>query len=161
MTKLEAIATLEKAFKSNPEFYKMMRDCMELTILEAFEENGLDKNITQKIVKEASARIISLFDSALWVSALESDKRRADELELLSSPGDTIKETMEALGIDFPLFVNNMGISAEGAKNLLDGKVPLTEAIARRLELTLNIDAQFWLNLEANYRQKLKDLTKE
>jgi plasmid maintenance system antidote protein VapI len=74
------------------------------------------------------------------------------------SPGGDSKETMEALGIDFPLFVIKMGISAEGAKNLLDGKAPLTEAIARRLELTLNLDAQFWLNREANYRGKLKQL---
>lgn len=80
------------------------------------------------------------------------------ELELLSTPGDTIKETMEELGIDLPLFTIKMGISSQGAQDLLNGVAPITEPIAMRLELTLNIDAQFWLNRERIYRETLAKL---
>lgn len=83
---------------------------------------------------------------------------KRDELELLSPPGDTIKETMEALGIDFPLFLIKMQMNYGDCAGLLDGHIAITPDIAAKLQQVLNIDAQFWLNREANYRAKLSKL---
>lgn len=88
------------------------------------------------------------------------NKQIADELELLSCPGDHIKETIEELGIDVELFVIKMQMSNTDAGRLLKGLMPITSEIALRLETITNVDAQFWLNLEANYREKLAALTK-
>lgn len=89
------------------------------------------------------------------------DHIERDELELLSCPGDTIKETLEKLGIDIPLFVIKMQISNKEAARLLKGYTPITPEIAAKLQEIFNIDAQFWLNMEANYRAKLEQLTKQ
>lgn len=80
---------------------------------------------------------------------------RKVELELLSPPGDTIKETIEELGIDLALFVIRMKMSNTEAAALLKGQTPITPEIAQKLQEVLGADAQFWINQEKNYRDML------
>jgi plasmid maintenance system antidote protein VapI len=82
----------------------------------------------------------------------------ADELELLSCPGDTVFETLEAKKISIVELAFAMDCPTIKLANLIKGKLPLTDDIAAQLEKHLAIDKQFWLNREAIYREKLKSL---
>ena len=83
---------------------------------------------------------------------------RKDEMDLLSKPGDTITESLEALGIDMPLFCLRMNMTTDATNALISGETLINTEIAYQLEQVLNIDAQFWLNREALYREKLNKL---
>jgi plasmid maintenance system antidote protein VapI len=85
-------------------------------------------------------------------------KQLKDELELLSKPGDTITETMQAYWITPALMARQMEMSPDQLAALINAEIPLTEPIARKLEETLLIDASFWINHEKNYREKLAHL---
>ncbi len=155
-----AINTIRRELATDELYFKAWQFTMSRTfhkkITEWAEAQGVSDSIMQD--KEHTLSDVCLQAAAEYITKFIGDIKQEDERELLSPPGDHIKETMNELGIDLPLFVIKMGISAEGAKDLLDGKAPLTEAIARRLELTFNTDAQYWLNLETNYREKLQQL---
>lgn len=155
-----AIITIRRELATDELYFKAWQFTMSRVfhkkITEWAEAQGVSDSIMQD--NEHTLSDACLQAAAEYITKFIGDIKREDERDLLSPPGEHIKETMNELGIEFPLFVIKMGISEQGAKDLLDGKAPLTEAIARRLELTLNIDAQFWLNLEANYREKLQQL---
>lgn len=99
-----------------------------------------------------------VLSARLWPNRNMPAQLRQDELDLLSPPGATIKETMEELGIDLPVFCLRMNLAIPEAYQLLKGDMVITTQLADRLEGLFNIDAQFWLNLEANYRRKLRTL---
>lgn len=80
----------------------------------------------------------------------------ADERELLSPPGDTILETLTENNVTAGDLAEQMGITQVQMDGLIAGKEPITEQIALRLEVALDIPAHFWLNREKLYREKLK-----
>lgn len=80
------------------------------------------------------------------------------EFELLSSPGDTIQETLDAKGIDQLDFAASMGVTPEWVVALLFDGIPINDEIATKLEQVLGIDAQFWINRDDHYRQRLAEL---
>lgn len=84
-----------------------------------------------------------------------------DERELLSKPGDTIHETLEHIKMSQSELAERMGKTASKINDLISGKEPITLATAFQLEKVLGIDAQFWLNREMLYREKLSRLEKE
>ena len=69
--------------------------------------------------------------------------------------GETIKEQLEMKGISQKDFAYRMGMSKKHICKLLAGDVILTPETALKLEEVLNIDAKFWLGLEADYREDL------
>lgn len=73
-------------------------------------------------------------------------------------PGETIKEEIEFTGLSIKNLAKELDISIIDANKLLDGEIELTENLAEKLENVLGISKQFWINLEANYRVKLKEL---
>lgn len=83
---------------------------------------------------------------------------RQDELELLSKPGDTIKETLEAKDIHLLDFALAMSRLPDEINDIINGITPINETIANQLEQVLGVEAQFWLNMEALYREKLQKL---
>lgn len=83
---------------------------------------------------------------------------RRNELELLSHPGNTIEETLYEKGIDLPLFILKMGLPMQQINDLLEGKLPINTDIANKLEAVLNVPANYWLNREMIYREKLNQL---
>lgn len=81
-----------------------------------------------------------------------------DELELLSCPGDTIKETYECMEMDNVEFAKQMEMGLYELDDLISGKTSLTEDIAIKLAKVLLIPAHFWVNREKNYRDKLAEI---
>lgn len=75
---------------------------------------------------------------------------------IATPPGATIKEQLEDRCIGKEAFAAMMEMSEQKMSSLLDGRIPLTEEIAARLETVLGVPAQFWNNLETIYREKLK-----
>ena len=84
-----------------------------------------------------------------------------DERELLSKPGDTILETLEHFKMNQAELAERMGKTPSKINDLISGKEPITVATSLQLEKVLGIDAQFWLNREINYREKLSRLDQE
>ena len=83
------------------------------------------------------------------------------ERELLSKPGDTILETLEFLKMTQAEFAERIGKTPGKVNDLISGKAPITVNTALQLEKVLGIDTQFWLNREANYREKLARIEQE
>jgi HTH-type transcriptional regulator/antitoxin HigA len=84
-----------------------------------------------------------------------------DERELLSKPGDTITETLEYMKMSQVELAERMGKTASKINDLISGKEPITVMTAFQLEKVLGIDAQFWLNREMLYREKLSRIEQE
>lgn len=87
--------------------------------------------------------------------------------ELLSPPGDTIKEMLEERGwsiADFtkklqgPLSLNADEWNLKKVSNLLKGNLPIDKFIAEDLERVLNVPKEFWLNRQKDYSEKLAKL---
>lgn len=70
-------------------------------------------------------------------------------------PGATIKEQLSDIGMTQKEFAVRMDMSEKHISKLINGEVQLTPDVAERLELVLGVDAKFWNNLEALYREKL------
>lgn len=84
-----------------------------------------------------------------------------DKREILSKPGDTILETIEYLGMSQVELSERMGKTPAKVNDLISGKEPITLNTAFQLEKVLGIDAQFWLNREMIYREKLLRIEQE
>ncbi|HEY5367742.1 MAG TPA: HigA family addiction module antitoxin [Hanamia sp.] len=84
-----------------------------------------------------------------------------DERELLSKPGDTILETLEYLKMSQAELAERLGKTASKVSDIIAGKEPITVKTALQLEKVLNINAQFWLNREILYREKLTRIEQE
>ncbi len=72
-----------------------------------------------------------------------------------TTPGDTIRESLEFCYIPISSFAKKMGLSIQEAEHLFKGDMVLTEAMAVQLQDILGIDKQFWINREKNYRDGL------
>lgn len=83
------------------------------------------------------------------------------ERELLSPPGDTIKETIDYLNMSQTELAERLSKTAPKVNDLITGKEPITYNTALQLEKVLGIDAEFWMNREMNYRTKLARLEQE
>lgn len=84
-----------------------------------------------------------------------------DERDLLTKPGDTILEVIEDLKMTQAELAERMGKTPPKVNDIISGKEPITVATAIILEKVLNIESQFWLNLEAQYRDKLTRIEQE
>lgn len=76
-------------------------------------------------------------------------------------PGYTIKEQLDDRGLTQKEFALRMELSEKHVSKLINGEVLLTSDVAIRLENVLGIPAQFWLNLESIFREKLKKIELE
>lgn len=84
-----------------------------------------------------------------------------DARELLSKPGDSILETITHLKMSQVELAERMGRTSPKVNDIITGKEPITNKTALQLEKVLGIDAQFWLNLEMIYRDKLQRIEEE
>lgn len=76
-------------------------------------------------------------------------------------PGETIKELLEDRGMKQKELAARMGMSEKHISRLINGEVQLTMDTARRLEMVLGPEAQFWCNLEILYRQEIMKVKEE
>ena len=70
-------------------------------------------------------------------------------------PGEGLLEEIEFRGISPQELASSLSLHVEAVKELIEGERAITPDIAARLEITLGISAQLWLNLEARYRTTL------
>lgn len=75
--------------------------------------------------------------------------------QLLSCPGDTIQEHIDAIGMSQAELAERLGRSVPKLNELIKGKAPITKETATKLEYVLGIPASFWLNLERTYQDEL------
>jgi len=73
-------------------------------------------------------------------------------------PGETLKETIDALGISQADLAERTGWSLKIIKEIVQGQAAITPETALQFEKVLNIPAHFWNNLERNYRESLAAL---
>lgn len=73
----------------------------------------------------------------------------------VSPPGDTIADMIEERGwLQYEL-ASRLGYSTKHISLLINGKEPVTEDTAQRLERVLGGSTRFWLTREAHYRAQL------
>lgn len=73
------------------------------------------------------------------------------------APGETLKETLEHVGMSQAELALRTDLSEKHVSELANAKAPITADTASRLETVLGIPASFWMNMEAFYQQqKLK-----
>jgi addiction module HigA family antidote len=75
--------------------------------------------------------------------------------DLVPPPGDTIKESLEALGMKQAELAKRMGASEKYVIDLLCGDACISAETALKLERVFNVPARFWTNLEQGYRDFL------
>ena len=69
-----------------------------------------------------------------------------------SSPGTTLRETLERLGLSQSDLAERTGRPKKTINEIVQGKAAITPETALQFERVLGIDASFWNNLERSYR---------
>lgn len=80
---------------------------------------------------------------------------------IATPPGVTIKEQLNDRGMSQKEFAIRMDMSEKHISKLINGDVQLTPSVALKLEMVLGIPSNFWLSLEAVYREKLVKANEE
>ncbi len=72
-----------------------------------------------------------------------------------SSPGETLVEILNEQNLSFSVFANKIGNTPGFVRNLIEGRISITDEIASQLEENLGTSASFWINREKQYREDL------
>ncbi|NWJ94786.1 MAG: HigA family addiction module antidote protein [Chloroflexi bacterium] len=75
--------------------------------------------------------------------------------DYVTPPGDTLEETLEALGISEAELARQIGRSPQLINEIVQGNAAVTPEIALQFEQVLGIPANFWLRREQHYREFL------
>jgi HTH-type transcriptional regulator/antitoxin HigA len=73
-------------------------------------------------------------------------------------PGETLRETLNALGMTRVELGKCTGLSHKVIKEIVRGEASISTEMASKLEQALGVPASFWINLEKNYRKSLDRL---
>jgi HTH-type transcriptional regulator / antitoxin HigA len=73
----------------------------------------------------------------------------------VSSPGETLLETIETIGMSQAELARRMGCSVKLVNEIVQGKAVVTPETAQQLGQVLHIPVSFWLNRERRYRESL------
>ncbi len=73
----------------------------------------------------------------------------------ISPPGETIADLIEEREWTQADLAKRLGYTTKHISLLINGKAPITEETALKLENVLGSSASFWLSREAQYRAKL------
>ncbi|MBN2034598.1 MAG: HigA family addiction module antidote protein [Deltaproteobacteria bacterium] len=76
-------------------------------------------------------------------------------------PGDTLKETIEAMGMTQAELAQRTGRPKKTINEIIKGKAAIMPDTAIQLERVLGVPASFWNNLERNYQETLARLKEE
>src|ERR1700730_12597922 len=79
----------------------------------------------------------------------------------VSSPGETLFETLENLGMSQAELAKRMGRPVKTINEIIQKKAAITAETALQLEQVLHIPASFWLKREQQYREALARLAEE
>jgi len=73
----------------------------------------------------------------------------------ISPPGETLLDTLNALGMTQADLANRTGRSPKMINEIIKGKAPITPETALQFEMVLGVPASFWNNREKNFREYL------
>lgn len=73
-------------------------------------------------------------------------------------PGEILKEELKERGLTQKAFAEQIGMGPSHLNELLNGKIPVTIAIADKIQDALGIDSQSLINLQTQYNYDLKAL---
>jgi len=79
--------------------------------------------------------------------------------DMISFPGETVLETIEAYGMSQAELAERMGRPKKTVNEIIHGKAAITPETALQLERVLNVPARFWMNREQQYREALARAT--
>lgn len=79
----------------------------------------------------------------------------------LSKPGDSIVDTLEQIKMTQAELAERMGKTPSKINDLISGREPVTTATALQLEKVLGLPAEFMLQREATYRERLAKIEEE
>src|SRR2546428_9503399 len=78
--------------------------------------------------------------------------------DYVSPPGETLLETLEAIGMSQAELAKRMGCPVKTINEIIEKKAPITTETALQLEQVLHVPASFWLKREQHYRESLARL---
>lgn len=77
------------------------------------------------------------------------------EPDFIVTPGETLMETIETMGISQTELAKRTGRPLKTINGIIKGNTAITHETALQFEKVMGIPASFWINLEGNYRQQL------
>jgi len=77
------------------------------------------------------------------------------EPDMVTPPGETLAETIQALGMSQAQLAERTGRSKKMINEIIKGKAPITARMSIELERVLGVPAGFWNNREHHYREFL------
>ena len=80
---------------------------------------------------------------------------------LLSPPGDTLQETLDAIAMSQTELAERMGRPKEKVNDMIKGREPISTVMAFQLEKVLGVPASFWMNREEEYRRQLYEIEQQ
>lgn len=77
--------------------------------------------------------------------------------DLIIHPGETLKDILEDRGMTQKELSIRTEVTEKHISTIINGLKPISVAFAKKLEYAFEIDASFWINLQANYDKELLD----
>ena len=78
-------------------------------------------------------------------------------LDLIIHPGETLAEVIRDRNLSLKELANKTNLNENYLKSIINGENNITKALAKRLENTLNIEEQFWINLQNIYNKEMSE----
>lgn len=88
-------------------------------------------------------------------------KRTSFQPNYAVPPGETLRETLEFLGMTQAELAERTGRPKKTINEIISGKAAMTAETALQFERVLGVPASFWNNLERNYQETLARLREE
>ncbi len=73
--------------------------------------------------------------------------------DFVTPPGETLTETLEALGMSQGELGRRIGLAAATVNRIVQGREPITRETALKLEKVLRVPARFWHNRQVRYEE--------
>ena len=80
--------------------------------------------------------------------------------EMIIHPSETLKEVLENKNMSQKELVLKTGVSTKYISSVLRGKKNISVLFAKKLEYALNIEAEFWVNLQNSYDKEILEYQK-
>lgn len=142
----QILKRIEEIFDSKPN----TSEGDELEYLVGLVEKYEDENYP---IDEPSPRAAIRFRMEQWGL---NDKRLIPSNDMIIHPGETLKEVMVDRNISVESLAQSTGFTQDYINAVLNCKENISAEFARKLEDTLNIDADFWMKLQELYNDELK-----
>lgn len=82
-----------------------------------------------------------------------NDLKNQYDPDMVTPPGETLAETIEAMGMSQARRAERTGRSKKMINEIIKGKAPITPRMSIELERVLGVPAGFWNNRERHYRE--------